>query len=180
MAKVKKSRYDLPWLVKKRSAIQDVVLQLYEFDRSLGESEREKFHHVFGLLVGVAFSLWRAVFLALPERTLPEVLNDATEFLRILIETNNIGFPQDRDTQQWMGGYYNNNAVFRLHALVEDKTAWKLLQAVASADDKALFQKYHPNQQDHFAKIGALKMWEDAYEGLVLAFRLLKRAYGQK
>src|SRR5262249_27226273 len=156
---------------------QKIVLRLYEFDQSLGSSGKKKYHPVFGLLVGAGFSLWRAVFLALPKRNLVDVLNDETKLLKILIETNSIGFPQDLGTQQWMGGYYNNNAVFRLHALVEDKMAWDLLEPVASEADKTAFRKFHPNQQAHFAEIGALEMWEEAFKGLALGLDLLKKAH---
>jgi hypothetical protein len=91
---------DLEWIVENRSKIQRFLLDLHKFDHPLTEDQREKYHHVFGLLVGIAFSLWRAVFLSVSTRTMKEVTADATELLRILIATNTVGFPQDLKTEQ--------------------------------------------------------------------------------
>jgi hypothetical protein len=171
---------DLAWLVERRSQIQRFLLELYEFDQELTHQEREAYHPVFGLLVGVGFSLWRAVFLSVKQRTMRDVIDDASRVLTILIETNAIGFPQDRETEQWMVGYYDNNAIFRLHCVVEDATAWQILASAASQTEQEFFRRYHPNQQDHYAKLGAAAIWEDAYQGAALCLALLHKAHQQK
>ena len=62
------------------------MLALYEFvgerdNVGLGASEESK---VFGSLVGVTFSLWRAAFLAdMPTRTWEQALEDAQELLTL-------------------------------------------------------------------------------------------------
>src|SRR5260221_10404097 len=107
---------NLQWLVSNRSKIQNLLLDLYQFDQDehLTQSEREAYHHVFGYLVGAAFSLWRAVFLSFPIRNMHDVTGHATELLRTLIETNTITFTQDLNTAQWMAGYYINKTMFRI------------------------------------------------------------------
>ena len=168
------SNKDLTWLVKHRCKIQDLTLELYQFDQSLTPERRKQYHHVFGLLVGVAFSLWRAVFLSVPTRAMEEVTQHATRLLRILIETNAIGFPQDQQTEQWMAGYYTNNAEFRLHALALDDVAWGVLEPVASHEDRQFFERHHPGRQDHYAETSILKIWEKAFEGAEKCFALLR------
>jgi hypothetical protein len=76
-------------------------LELYQFDQGedLTQNEREAYHHVFGYVVGAAFSLWRAVFLSYPIRTMQDVTGDATELLKTLIETNTVTFTHDLNTR---------------------------------------------------------------------------------
>lgn len=65
--------------------------------------------------VGAAFSLWRAVFLCHDGNELNERLEpNAKKFLRRVIIRNTIGFNDDMDARAWTGGYYINNALFRL------------------------------------------------------------------
>jgi hypothetical protein len=165
---------DLTWLVQQRCKIQDLLLALYQFDQFLAQEQRERYHDVFGLLVGIAFSLWRAVFLSVPTRTMEQVTGHATRLLLILIETNAIGFPQDQRTEQWMAGYYTNNAEFRLHALAIDDIAWGVLAPVASVEDRQFFERHHSGQQDHYAETSILETWVSAFEGAERCFALLR------
>lgn len=79
------------------------MLQRHEIGRRL-----------FGYLVGSAFSLWRAATLSDTTRSWDAILDDAQKLLHRLIHDNAVAYPQDRDTKEWMGGYYLNNARFRL------------------------------------------------------------------
>ncbi len=171
---------DLAWLVERRSQIQKFLLELYEFDQELAPEEREAYHPVFGLLAGAGFSLWRAVFLSVKQRTMRETINDASRLLKILIETNAIGFPQDRETEQWMVGYYDNNAIFRLHCVVEDATAWQILAPVASQTDQQFFRRYHPNQQDHYAQLGTAAIAREWLKDVLLGPSRLYEALRDK
>jgi hypothetical protein len=75
-------------------------------------------------LVAIAFSLWRAAFLAdrkgkikgLPERKLA----DAEQFLRKILVDNQIGFAQDRQWREWSFQYYLDDAYSRLANLEDD------------------------------------------------------------
>jgi hypothetical protein len=75
-----------------------------------GVAERMVFH----LLLGAAFSLWRAAFLVEGEREHTLISQHGTDFLDTLLWDNAINFPQDRRTHAFSGGYYLNNAAIRL------------------------------------------------------------------
>lgn len=47
-------------------------------------------------------------------RTWPLVLDDASRLLETLLRDNAVNYNQDRNTREWMGGYYLNNAKLRL------------------------------------------------------------------
>jgi hypothetical protein len=87
---------------------------------------------VFHLLLGSAFSLWRAAFLVKGTRQRSDLNEHALEFLDKLLWDNAINYPQDRDTHAWTGGYYVNSAALRL------REAGTLLQMTGSAEFQAL------------------------------------------
>src|SRR5687767_5913473 len=71
---------------------------------------------VLGLVVGAAFSLWRAVpLIPFSER---EVIDDEaghiTDLLQYLVHDNAVNYVQEKNTSAWMAGYYLNNARYRL------------------------------------------------------------------
>lgn len=103
---------DLRWLVRSRSEIQALCLSLYEVRE--GDHLEPPQSHVYQLLVGAAFSLWRAVFLSDEGREEPAIQKSAREFLKEVIETNAVSFGTDRAQKTWVFGYYLNNAFFRL------------------------------------------------------------------
>jgi hypothetical protein len=109
---------DRRWLVRNRSKIQHRMLRLDEFGKVLKcHEEQDVFWLIYTTLVGVVFSLWRAVFLIQVDRSVVAERLDTEKLLGILIDTNAIGFPQDVATAQWTAGYYVNNAMLRLYAL---------------------------------------------------------------
>jgi hypothetical protein len=113
---------DLRWLVERRSQIQNLLLSLLEFADTRQEALTKEQapgadaaqQDLFALYVGAAFSLWRAVFLNNKERKRSEIQEDAKGLLVYLVKDNTVGFTQDKSTKMWMGGYYLNNAWFRL------------------------------------------------------------------
>jgi hypothetical protein len=115
---VSQQRPDYSWLIDSRSRIQAVLLALHESVSSADKRDRlaqePMDRDVFVLLMGAAFSLWRAAFLSHAEHMWPEILTHANKFLEILIADNAINYPQDRDTRDWSGGYYLANARYRL------------------------------------------------------------------
>src|SRR4051794_36843072 len=100
---------DRRWLVENRSKIQTCMLDLDDFGAAL-QSQKSEHWAVYTTLVGIVFSLWRAVFLIQRDWTLKTHRKHARELLGILIETNIIGFPQDQRTAQWTAGFYLENA----------------------------------------------------------------------
>ncbi len=105
---------DLATLVNRRNAIATFLLSLYESRASGGKCLGADRMHSFHLLVGVAFSLWRAAFLLRPDRQLRSVSTAADHFLHTLCRDNSINYAQDRDNCHWTVGYYLNNAYLRL------------------------------------------------------------------
>jgi hypothetical protein len=106
---------DFSWLVVQRSEAQRLLLKLYQFGTE--EPERladELTRSVYHLLVGAAFSLWRAVFLIEPETSTQETVDHSVQFLELLVRDNTINYTQDRNTRAWTAGYYLNGAFFRL------------------------------------------------------------------
>lgn len=107
----------LTWSLQRRSDVQEQSLRLYKLmdiraTNSIGRRRR--------LLVGVAFSLWRAVFLAYRtgQRDLKNA--EAKAFLGKILITNAIGFADDRASQEWTFRYYADSARHRLEELQED------------------------------------------------------------
>jgi hypothetical protein len=102
-------------LVKNRARIHKFLLDLYRFsetDTTLEQNEVKR--DVFYLLVGAAFSLWRAAFLCDTNRTWCEIIKDAKLLLEKVIRDNAINYPQDRETRAWTVGYYLNSARLRV------------------------------------------------------------------
>ena len=104
------------WLVKARASNQQVLLRLYRFAKDNFEMLQcnAMWRSVFALLVGAGFSLWRAAFLGDATRQWSMIISDATKLLERLVRDNTVAYPQDRDTREWMAGYYLNNAAWRL------------------------------------------------------------------
>jgi hypothetical protein len=121
----------LQWAIDARARSQRLLLALYQFgeDRNFGSASNEFASPLpetalFSLLVGIAFSLWRAAFLAeMPTRVWPEALRNAQTLLSRVLETNAIAFGTEHDLQGWTGGYYLNNAKLRLLEALRDQVA---------------------------------------------------------
>src|SRR5229473_2987817 len=112
-----------------RAAIQAAMLNLvacYKFPELHAGHRAEQ----FGILSGIAFSLWRAAFLAsLGVRPYlqahgsaedpPSQSAHAADLLRTVLTTNAVSFVVDQKTQYWMGQYYIDNAGYRLDEYIE-------------------------------------------------------------
>lgn len=116
----KRAHQNLGWLVESRNAIQHYMLDLHARKPSSG-ARRDSKH--WQSLVGVAFSLWRAVFLLVDiehKRKHGEVDEHADAFLKQVIRTNAISFADDVRASKWSSGYYVQNAQLRLVMLAEE------------------------------------------------------------
>lgn len=134
------------WLVEQRCKTQKFLLELYQF----GKTHEKKLKHKdslstsYLLLIGATFSLWRAVFL-IPEqleensgKSWEDSFSTGMEFLKILIEDNAINYSQDKKTRKWSGGYYLNNAYFRLHKVCKELNSPSLEELLGDFDIAAL------------------------------------------
>jgi len=108
---------DLDWLVKGRSKIQILLLRLHNLAKAHDPSAEDARSVVLQLMLGTAFSLWRAVFLVRRKRDRATLHGAAEAFLGLLVQDNIINYSQDKATAAWSGGYYLNNAMFRLREL---------------------------------------------------------------
>jgi hypothetical protein len=137
----------LEWVIDGRAKNQRTALDLYEMVKNHTPKIRK-----LGLsadvqdLAAVAFSLWRAVFLADRSGKTEAKLADAEYFLGKMLTDNAIAFTQDRTAREWTFNYYIDNAWYRLNNLDRKKLAppkgertpqkrWEYLQA---ALDKAV------------------------------------------
>lgn len=123
---------DRDWLVSRRNQIQSLLLDLLE--RFPDAPDVAISPASWQLALGAAFALWRAVFLLLPEttaRTIDGPLPEAKKFLEKLIDTNAIGFADERAASTWVCGYYLNDAQFRLERLMKHKMPIDLSRQLA-------------------------------------------------
>ena len=114
-----RSESHLKWLVENRSANQRATLELLTTltrnEKAIGSNV--VYAQLSQELAGIAFSLWRAVFLSdLTEETDAQMV-DVKAFLGTLISNNSIGYPQDRNAREWTFTYYLGDARFRLQSL---------------------------------------------------------------
>ena len=118
--KISPSVRGLEWLVQARNKIQELLLTLYKSfcaDTGAPTANLTKEQH---LMLGAAFSLWRAVFLVPPENTKRDAIKlgkDAVKYLHKIITTNAIVFGDDHRWSVWAGGYYLRNAIFRINQI---------------------------------------------------------------
>jgi hypothetical protein len=110
----------LTWLVERRSEVQHLLLRLHHIGASPALEGTGRLA-VFQLLLGVAFSLWRAVFLVNEARSTSNVQTTARQFLQLVIEDNAITYLNDKQKRVWSSGYYLNNALFRIRELGHDR-----------------------------------------------------------
>jgi hypothetical protein len=103
-------------LVKSRSAIQESTLEILRVMRHIGQSKdvSASIKLKMSLLVGVAFSLWRAVFLTHDNQGLEENLADAEAFLVKVLKHNTADHFDDASMGGWAFSYHLNNAHLRL------------------------------------------------------------------
>lgn len=109
------TNYEL--LIERRGKNQDSLARLLIFvaKKKADQNWKSDDHkRLFAYLVGSAYSLWRAAFLTDAKRNWAEILEDAEKLLLRLIRDNAVAYTQERETREWMSGYYLNNARFRL------------------------------------------------------------------
>jgi hypothetical protein len=106
----------LRWAVDQRAEIQRTLLALYEYVRSnpSSSSYAEPKVYLLDQLIGSAFSLWRAVFLAETFRTDETIQQSQEAFLAKVISDNAITFGDDKINRAWTVGYYLDDAKLRI------------------------------------------------------------------
>jgi hypothetical protein len=106
------------WSLEARARSQRLLMALYDLARSGGASATSSRGEILSLLLGVAFSLWRAVSLAdTPNRRWPDALESSQSFLDAMASTKTIGLGLEYQLQEWASGYYLNNAKLRFEEI---------------------------------------------------------------
>lgn len=117
------------WSIDARNAIQVAILNLQKCGPAQGIS-RGNNPTRFTELTGVAFSLWRAAFLA-SLATSPQTsgqtgkkgdskVEHAHDLLCTVLASNAVLFGDDKRTRYWMCEYYIDNAAYRIARLVDE------------------------------------------------------------
>ena len=159
------------WLIRARALNQEVLLRLYRISEVQNRGEwTDTSRDCFALLVGAAFSLWRAAFLTDAQRDSSKITEDAIKLLKRLIADNAVAYPQDRDTREWMGGYYINNAIWRV------RLAWQSMAKDGNGDAMPEVLR----KLKHFDERGALQekpvdLWNLSHEALIALIEALEK-----
>jgi hypothetical protein len=110
----------LEWVIKGRAKNQQAALALWEL---IGDPElqvtKKGLSSAAQDLAAVAFSLWRAVFLADRIGSTEAKMASVHVFLGKMLTDNAIAFTQDREAREWTFNYYLDNALYRLVNLEE-------------------------------------------------------------
>lgn len=154
------------WLNAARLDSQNALLQLYAFGVNNRRAIKSKGHprQAFGLLVGAAFSLWRAAFLCDTRRTTAREAEGALVLLDKVIEENIVGFPTERTSKEWMGGYYLNNALFRLGVVLD-----RHLHPIPTGPAIDAFQRLQKTEMSGARPMVAWRVLNDALVSMIEA-----------
>lgn len=113
----------LEWAIRSRARNQECCLKLLRlFDEDPAFWKTKTASRASQELLAVAFSLWRAAFLADKTGKREQVFTHGRDFLARLIEDNAIAYPQDKTAREWSFNYYTRNARYSLEFLA---SYWK-------------------------------------------------------
>lgn len=130
----------LSWIVEGRSDNQSSTMELYEaiFDGDdVLSFKSPELHEAAQELTGIAFSLWRSVFLSDTTGEFDDQRADVKKFLVSLISDNAILYITDKNSRNWSFRYYLDNAIYRLVKLSDGRlglVAKPALQKSAASD----------------------------------------------
>lgn len=118
MAATNEKHRHLEWAIAARAKNQICCLRLLRLlDDNSAFWKTKKASRAAQELVAIAFSLWRAAFLAEKTGSREQVVKDARDFLAGLIEDNAISYPQDKKAREWTFNYYTRHAGYALEFL---------------------------------------------------------------
>ena len=120
--KMSKSEHDLvdfEWLVSERGRIQELSLRLLSLMKSRQATifAHAVYMEAVLLMIGAAFSLWRAVFLAHSNQTTGINFEAGQQLIEKVVRHNMISYFDDVALQTWSFGFYLNNCRFRLQQM---------------------------------------------------------------
>jgi hypothetical protein len=108
----------LEWAICSRARNQVCCLKLLRlFDEDPAYWKSKKVSRAAQEMTAIAFSLWRAAFLAEKTGKREAVFKHGRDFLAKIIEDNTISYPQDKTAREWSFNYYTRNARYSLEFL---------------------------------------------------------------
>lgn len=111
----------LEWTVRSRAKNQVCAVKLLGiFEKYEDRWKTKQWSRAAQELTAVAFSLWRAAFLADKTNKRAEVFKHGRLFLERLIEDNAISYPQDKTSREWTFNYYTRNARYALKSMTQN------------------------------------------------------------
>ena len=107
------------WLVEGRSRNQRSTFDLYKFilDHEIELNGNVELQAATQEAAGIAFSLWRAVFLSDTTGDFDAQWADVKKFLISLISDNTVLYITGKNSRNWSFTYYLDNATLRLDRL---------------------------------------------------------------
>jgi hypothetical protein len=119
----------LDWVIHGRARSQIAALKICALMKDYpNEIRTKRLATQIQRLAAVAFSLWRAVFLADRTGRIDAKMADAEKFLGKMLTDNAIAFAQDRSAREWTFNYYVDNAYYRLAIFQDKRPAFKAVK----------------------------------------------------
>jgi hypothetical protein len=123
MTETKPNLPQIKWAIESRARNQKTIIRLLElFDKYESRWKSKRYSRAAQDLASVAFSLWRAAFLADKSSKRSDVFAKGKAFLAKVVEENAIGFPQDKQMRDWTFNYYSRAAQYSLQHLARSWT----------------------------------------------------------
>lgn len=167
------------WLVHSRAKAHGLLLELWKFSKTKSSlSSRHPERSIFGLFAGAAFSLWRAAFYIPPDKNWEKTLLRINNMLERVVRNNAFTYESEKAFEDWTGGFYLNNARYRLKRL-QEKMAERSKQfgaILASEEFKKFGGITTPGAIDESDHMGN---WDSLYNALTLLFRAFRDTYDE-
>lgn len=170
---------DYEWAIPQRTKSQEFLLEIYKYLQSNPTIETDATSRaVFALLVGAGFSLWRAVFLAQPQREWegPKgIIQGAKDLLSKVLENNAILYGDEKKIEGWSVGYYLNNAYYRIDSAIQRLSDHDKVEALNKVD--ALSKFLHQKQRG-ITSDSPRVVWDIACDAAFAVLDILNRHGG--
>ena len=158
----------IEFIINARSDIQHTLFALCRFLRDSPEILNHPLHQqAFQLLVGAAFSLWRAIFLTEADRDWKSITSSVLQFLDKVVTDNAITYHDDKTNRAWTVGYYLTSAELRVqearNRLIQSSVLADRMGRVVIATAVPLTESYELT----------LYEWQITHDALCALFQIL-------
>ncbi len=126
---------------------------------------------VIDLIIGAAFSLWRAAFLTDAKRDNSDVIVHGKEFIKLVAEDNMINYLNDKKTRNWTVGYYLNNARYRVKRIQEKCKGKQKYRNFLNSKENSIFSERLLKSDVEFEN--PKEYWDIIYNSLAKIFEIV-------